>query len=110
MAEHVLRGLAASPGMAAGFAVVLDAPTAEEQNLPAAERPGASLRAADALSAAARELEELGRTLAADGLNDDAQIVETGALMVRDPALEAAVERAVLEEGQPADAAILAAT
>ena len=81
-----------------------------EQNLPAAERPGASLRAAGALRAAARELEELGRTLAADGLSDDAQIVEAGALMARDPALEAAVERAVLEEGQPADAAILAAT
>ena len=96
MAEHVLRGLAASPGMAAGVAVVLDAPTAGEQNLPAAERPGASLRAADALRAAARELDELARTLAADGLSDDAQIVEAGALLARDPALEGAVERAVL--------------
>ena len=58
----------------------------------------------------ADELEALARTLAADGLSDDAQIVEAGALMARDPALEAAVERAVIEEGRPADAAILAAT
>jgi phosphoenolpyruvate-protein kinase (PTS system EI component) len=110
MTEQLLPGLAASPGMAAGCAVVLDAPTAAEETVPLTDRPAAALLATGALQAAADELEELARTLAADGLSDDAQIVEAGALMARDPALEAAVERAVTEEGRPADAAILAAT
>jgi phosphoenolpyruvate-protein kinase (PTS system EI component) len=110
MTEQLLPGLAASPGMAAGCAVVLDAPTAAEETVPLTDRPAAALLATGALQAAADELEELARTLAADGLSDDAQIVEAGALMARDPALEAAVERAVTEDGRPADAAILAAT
>jgi multiphosphoryl transfer protein len=105
-----LQGLAASPGLAVGCAVVLDAPTAGEEHAPLADRRVTALVATGALQAAAEELEELARTLAADGLGDDAQIVEAGALMARDPELEAAVERAVIDEGRPAVAAILAAT
>ena len=110
MAEHLLQGLAASPGVAAGPAVVLDAPAAAEEDVPPAQRPATSLLATGALEAAAEQLEELARRLAADGLGADAEIVETGALMARDPALVAAVERLVVEDGRPAVAAILAAT
>jgi multiphosphoryl transfer protein len=104
--RHVLEGLPASPGLAAGCAVVLDAPTTAEAIVPGPERPGMALRANRALHSAAAELEALALTLAAA----DAEIVEAGALMARDPDLEAAVERAVLEDGLPAAAAILAAT
>jgi multiphosphoryl transfer protein len=107
---QLLQGLAASPGLAGGCAVVLDAPTADEEHVPIADRRAAAAVAAGALEAAAEELEALARTLAADGLGDDAQIVEAGALMARDPALEAAVERAVMQDGRPAVAAIVAAT
>jgi dihydroxyacetone kinase phosphoprotein-dependent L subunit len=110
MSEQLLPGLAASPGVAAGRAVVLDAPTAAEEEVPRAQRPATALLATGALQAAAEELEALARTLAADGGSADAQIVETGALMARDPGLEAAVERAVIEDGRPAVTAILAAT
>jgi phosphoenolpyruvate-protein kinase (PTS system EI component) len=110
MAERMLQGLAASPGVAAGRAVVLDVPTAAGEDVAPERRPATALLAAGALEAAAAELEELARRLAADGLSDDAEIVETGALMARDPALAAAVERSVLQDGRPAAGAILAAT
>jgi phosphoenolpyruvate-protein kinase (PTS system EI component) len=106
MAEHLLHGLPASPGLAAGRAVVLDVPTAAETGVPLTERHVTARLATHALQAAADELEALARTLAAA----DAEIVEAGALMARDPELRAAVERAALEDGRPAAAAILAAT
>jgi phosphoenolpyruvate-protein kinase (PTS system EI component) len=106
MAGNPLLGLPASPGLAAGHAVLLDAPTTDETAVPVSERPGAARLATQALDAAASELDALARTLA----GADAEIVEAGALMARDPELEAAVERAVLEDGRPAAAAILAAT
>ena len=101
-----LQGLPASPGLAVGCPIVLDAPTAAEANVPLSERNATALLATRALQTAADELEALAGTLAAA----DAEIVEAGALMARDPELEAAVERAVLEDGRPAGAAILAAT
>jgi phosphoenolpyruvate-protein kinase (PTS system EI component) len=102
----VLQGLPASPGLAAGRAVILDAPTSADVDVPLEERPATALVAARALGAAADELEALARTLAAA----DAEILEAGALMARDPELQAAVERAVLDDGRPAVAAILEAT
>jgi len=110
MAEQLLDGLSASPGLAAGSAVVLDQPAASQADVPLANRPAAALLATRALRAAAEELEALGRTLAADGFGADAEIVAAGALMARDPGLEGAVERAVLDDGRPVVAAILAAT
>ena len=110
MGERIVQGLAASPGVAAGHAVVIgvldDAPADE---VPLAHRAAQALLATGALEAAAGELEELARRLAADGLTADAEIVETGALMARDPGLVAAVERAVVEEGRPAVQALVAA-
>jgi phosphoenolpyruvate-protein kinase (PTS system EI component) len=104
--ENLLQGLPASPGLAAGRAVVLDAPATAEANVPLMERQATALLATRALEEAAGELEALAGTLAAA----DAEIVDAGALMARDPELEAAVERAVLEDGLPAAAALLAAT
>jgi phosphoenolpyruvate-protein kinase (PTS system EI component) len=105
----LLQGLAASPGLAAGAAVVLDAPGSDEKHVPLAKRPAAVLVATGALRAAADELDALARALAADGRSADAQIVETGALMARDPELEAAVERAVIDDARPPAAALVAA-
>jgi phosphoenolpyruvate-protein kinase (PTS system EI component) len=101
-----LHGLPASPGLAAGHAVVLDALTTAEAIVPLAERAATARLATRALDAAADDLEAIARTL----VGADAEIVEAGALMARDPELEAAVERAVLEDGRPAGAAIVAAT
>ena len=110
MGERVVLGLAASPGVAAGRAVVIGVPDdASTEEVPIPHRPVQALRATGALEAAAGELEELARRLAEDGLTADAEIVETGALMARDPGLVAAVERAVVEEGRPAVQALVAA-
>jgi phosphoenolpyruvate-protein kinase (PTS system EI component) len=109
MPERQLRGVAASPGVAAGRAVVfavLDAAPVEE--VPPRRRAAQALLATDALEAAAAELEDLARRLAADDLHADAEIVETSALMARDPGLIDAVERAV-DEGQPAVNALVGA-
>jgi phosphoenolpyruvate-protein kinase (PTS system EI component) len=110
MAERLLCGLAASPGVSAGHAVVLDAPAGAEDHVPAADRPGAARLAIRALAAAAEELEQLARSLARSGQRAEAEIVETGGLMARDPGLEVSVERAVIEDGLAPAAAILAAT
>jgi len=108
--EWTVQGLTASPGMAAGRAVVIDAvDTAPAAEVPLANRAAQALAAAGALEAAAVELEELACRLAADGLAADAEIVETGALMARDPGLAAAVERAVVDEGRPAGQALASA-
>jgi phosphoenolpyruvate-protein kinase (PTS system EI component) len=110
MGERAVQGLAASPGVAAGCAVVLGVlDTAPTTDVPLAHRPAQVLLATGALEAAAAELEELARRMAADGLTADAEIVETGALMARDPGLVAAVERAVVEQGRPAVQALLSA-
>ena len=110
MGEWTVQGLTASPGMAAGRAVVIDVVnTASVAEVPLANRPAQALVATGALEAAAVELEELACRLAADGLTADAEIVDTGALMARDPGLVAAVERAVADEGRPAVQALVTA-
>jgi phosphoenolpyruvate-protein kinase (PTS system EI component) len=110
MGEWTVKGLTASPGMAAGRAVVLGVvDTAQAAEVPLANRAAETLAATAALEAAAVELEELASRLAADGLTADAEIVETGALMARDPGLVAAVERAIVDEGRPAVQALVSA-
>jgi phosphoenolpyruvate-protein kinase (PTS system EI component) len=96
--------------MAAGRAVVIDAvDTAPAAKVGLGNRAAQALVATGALEAAAVELEELACRLAADGLTADAEIVETGALMARDPGLVDAVERAVVDEGRPAVQALVSA-
>src|SRR5689334_14892699 len=97
-----LDGLPASPGLASAGAVVLDPPSmGADADVPVADRDATAALAIDALHAAADELDALARSLA----GDDAQIVEAGAMMARDPELEAAVRRAVIEDGRQATAA-----
>ena len=111
MTEQVLAGLAASPGVAAGLARVLDvAVDLAAPPLPPAERAAAAERALAALAAAAVEIEALAAELADQGNTADAEIVATGALMAADPGLEAAVRTAVLDDGAGPAAAILIAT
>jgi len=122
MAERVLRGAPASPGMAAGAARVLDAPSdvpaavaGERRAGEASEAPEVlppDRRAAevelvrDTLRAAAAEIEQVADRLRAEGRADEADIVATGALMAADPALRADAEAAVLGHGAPAARAI----
>jgi len=109
MGERLLRGLPASPGEAAGRARVLDPAVADGPPLPEAERPAALAAARAALAGAGEELDALAARLREDGRAPEAEIVETGVLMAADPALDAALEAAVLADGRPAAAALVAA-
>jgi phosphoenolpyruvate-protein kinase (PTS system EI component) len=113
MSERVLRGAPASPGLATGRARVLSPPSEAPASARAAavESPADEAEAARlALEHAAVELERIGADLRSHGRTDEAEIVETGALMARDPVLEVAVSVAVLERGLQAPAALLEAT
>ena len=111
MTEQVLAGLAASPGVAAGLAKVLDVVAdTTAPPLPAEKREAEAARAEDALAAAAVEIEELARELAERGNTADAEIIATGSLMAADPGLVDAVRRSVLDDGTAAATAILVAT
>jgi phosphoenolpyruvate-protein kinase (PTS system EI component) len=106
MAERVLRGAPASPGMAAGAARVLDAPR-RAAAVVAAERRAAEVEVLrEALGAAAAEIEAVADRLRAEGRADEADIVATGALMAADPALHADAEAAILDRGLSAVRAI----
>ncbi|HEX8855785.1 MAG TPA: phosphoenolpyruvate-utilizing N-terminal domain-containing protein, partial [Thermoleophilaceae bacterium] len=86
MAVRVLRGVAASPGVAAGAARVLGPPVDNGgAPVPLDRRAGELQRAESALNAAATQLEALAARLRAEGREADAEIVETGVLMAADP-------------------------
>ena len=109
MGERLLRGLPASPGIAAGPARVLAGAAVDAATLPKPARPAELERARTALEAAGEELARVAERLRAAGRADEAEIVETGVLMAEDPALAGELERAVLEAGLPAPAALVAA-
>jgi phosphoenolpyruvate-protein kinase (PTS system EI component) len=111
MAERVLRGAPASPGMAAGSARVLDAPRdgtrpGGTDAAPREARTAEADRVGEALRDAGAEIEDVAERLRAEGRPHEADIVATGALMAADPALRADAEAAVLERGVPAARAI----
>jgi phosphoenolpyruvate-protein kinase (PTS system EI component) len=111
MTEQALVGLAASPGVAAGLARVLDvAVDLAAAPLPEPERASAAEQALAALAAAATEIDELAAELEQQGSTAEAEIVATGSLMAADPGLAEAVRSAVLADGASPPAAILAAT
>jgi phosphoenolpyruvate-protein kinase (PTS system EI component) len=112
MGERVLRGAPASPGLAAGRARVLTPPSGAPARGPVADADleGEFERARSALERAAAELERIGGGLRERGREEDADIVETGALMAADPVLETAVRTAVIERRESAAGALLAAT
>lgn len=106
MGERVLEGTPASPGVALGTAWRL-----AEQIEPAGpvrpeRREHEREVAAAALVAAAEALTELAARLP----TEEAEIVETGALIAGDPALVAAVEQAILADGLTAAQAIVRVT
>ena len=112
MSERVLSGAPASPGLAIGRARVLSHPSEDTARdpLPTGEAEAEAERASDALRQAATELERIAAQLREQGREDDAEIVETGALMAADPMLDSAVSEAVTERGLRAPAAVIEAT
>lgn len=114
MSERVLRGAPTSPGLAIGRARVLSHPSEDAARDPLppgeAEAEAEAERATDALRQAAAELERIAAQLREQGRDDDAEIVETGALMAADPMLDSAVSEAVTERGLRAAAAVIEAT
>ena len=112
MSERVLSGAPASPGLAIGHARVLSHPSEVPARDPGPTRDAAAEaeHAREALRQAAAELEGIAAALREDGRPDDAEIVETGALMAADPLLESAVSAAVTERGRSAAAALAEAT
>jgi phosphoenolpyruvate-protein kinase (PTS system EI component) len=112
MAERVLRGAAASPGLATGRARVLSPLSEAPARGPvaAADAAGEAERARAALAGAAGQLAQVAGELRAAGREDEAQIVETGCLMAADPLLEAALSTAVLERRASAETGLLEAT
>ncbi len=109
MTERKLCGVPASPGAAVGVARLLGAPEADGIRVEPAGRDAEIERARVALQAAAAQLEALAARLAAEGRAAEGEIVETGALMARDPGLVLAAEAAIAADGLTASAAILAA-
>ena len=107
MAERVLAGLPASPGEALGQARLLVVAAAGGPELPPSARPAALAAARAALIAAGAEFGALAARLRAAGRAADAEIVDTGVLMAADPALDAALEAAVLGAGRPPAAALM---
>jgi phosphoenolpyruvate-protein kinase (PTS system EI component) len=101
MAERILQGLPASPGVAAGRARLL-APVVDDA--PAGDPAEELARARAALARAGEELEALAARLT----GEQAEIVATGVLMAADPALDAALEAAIAD-GLTAPAALVRA-
>ena len=112
MSERVLRGAPASPGLAAGHARVLTPPSGAPACGPAAvtDRDAEAERARSALEQSAVELQSIGAGLRERGRAEEAEIVETGALMAADPVLEEAVRAGVLQRLEDAATALLEAT
>jgi phosphoenolpyruvate-protein phosphotransferase len=105
--EIALRGVSAAPGIASGRAAAVGrmAAAANRQPISAADRPAELLRARRALASAAVELESIADALRKGGRATEADIIETGMLIARDPDLEASIERLV-ESGTTAEAAL----
>jgi phosphoenolpyruvate-protein kinase (PTS system EI component) len=103
-----LAGLAASPGSAAGRARLLggEIVATDAEPVPAERRPSEERRALEALEAAGEEILAIAARMREGGQDEEAEIVETGALLAADPGLHSAVSAAVRDRGMPATAAI----
>jgi phosphoenolpyruvate-protein kinase (PTS system EI component) len=105
--ERALEGLAAAPGKAVGRARVLAAAVVDREPVPHRRRVGEVAAARLALDRAAAEIEAIAATLRQSGQHEEAEIVETAALIAHDPTLYKQILAAVSEHGLPAAAAIL---
>jgi phosphoenolpyruvate-protein phosphotransferase len=94
--------------MAVGRAVVVDGASAASGEQPVAvpDRPAQLIKARQALTSAAAELQSIVDSLRRDARTEEADIVETGVLMAHDPSLEASLERLVMESGMTAQGAL----
>jgi phosphoenolpyruvate-protein kinase (PTS system EI component) len=117
MAERVLRGASASPGVGLGAAWARAEEIAGGTLVPGDRQRDRMLvprhdraRERDAALAALAASAEALAAVAAGLPPEEAEIVETGALMARDPALAGAVEEAVLADGLTAGLALIRAT
>ena len=109
--ERALDGLAAAPGNAVGRARVLAVTDAVDRTpIRRNRRQGEVAAARHALDLAAGEIETIAATLRRGGQAEEAEIVETGVLIARDPSLRREIQAAVVDRGVPAAAAILDAT
>jgi phosphoenolpyruvate-protein kinase (PTS system EI component) len=105
MPERVLRGAAASPGVGIGAGWRRPEAIAGVRVVPFEDRERERDTALTALTAAADALAGVAARLPAG----EAEIVETGVLMARDPALSGAVEEAILSDGLTATHALIRA-
>ncbi len=87
MAERMLAGTAASPGVAVGVARPAVAPPADLPTVAEHAREPEGRRAIEALAAAAAELEALAARLGAEGRAEEAELVRTAVLLAGDPGL-----------------------
>ena len=107
MREVALRGVSAAPGIAVGKAIVLDRITAGDAKVVAQdERPREVDLARHSLAVVATEMEQIAAGLLEAGRRQEADIVETGALMAADPGLAARVEALITESGRSATDAL----
>ena len=105
--EVTLRGVSAAPGVATGNAIVLDRVGASHARIVEPEARSDELeRARHALEVVAVEMEKIASGLRESGRNEEADIIETGALMAADPGLASRVEELVLESGRTAAEAL----
>jgi phosphoenolpyruvate-protein kinase (PTS system EI component) len=109
MSERILRGLAASPGIGAGPAHLLAPRFGQDGSAVVAlsERPGASEAAERALDEASAQVAAVAGRLRKQGREDEAEIVDTGAMLAADPALRDSVRVKILDQGQSAAGAIV---
>jgi phosphoenolpyruvate-protein phosphotransferase len=108
--EVILSGVTAAPGMASGKAVVLDGQhVSERDSVPQSQRLEELERARASMTLAAADLESIASRLREEGRGAEAEIVDTGALMARDPSLDAALAKFVIQGGLPAAAGVRAA-
>jgi len=110
MSERALTGFSASPGLAAGPAVLLGVAAAAERKLAAGDRPAELERAREALRLAAADVQQIASRLRAEGRTSEAEIIETGVLIACDPTLDLEVARLVLDAGSAAAVALREAT
>ena len=105
--EVALHGVSAAPGVATGKAVVLDrASTHQARIIPLASRASELVRARHSLDVVATEMDQIASGLREGGRVDEADIVETGALMAADPGLASRVEVLVMQFGRSAGDAL----
>ena len=106
--EKPLVGLSAAPGEAVGAVRILGTPAVVDRDrIPPSLRRGEMAVARNALDRAGAEIEAIAANLREAGRHEEAEIVETGALIAQDPALRREVLAAVFDAGLPAAAAIL---